>query len=207
MFQGMFRKRGRPPDPPLQIGGYDKPIHEESKQIPAHQVRDAPRQLPLPAVREFEQNAIMQQEQPGFNNAIVESSSSQQVQQDVDMLDSHNRRLMIDPRHHSIVHPCRNCKKANYLLRTRIPRVRTSNCRLRSISRNVFFSTSFLHGKLLWTHAIHLEPKKTFLSGVRIIKVRVMARKHSPSEIRPEGPFGSFEVSTQIWAFLKKFAF
>ena len=98
MFQGMFRKRGRPPDPPLQIGGYDKPIHEESKQIPAHQLREAPRQLPLPAVREFEQNVIMQQEQPGFNNAIVESSSSQQVQQDVDMLDSHNRRLMIDPR-------------------------------------------------------------------------------------------------------------
>ena len=98
MFQGMFRKRGRPPEPPLQIGGYDKPSHEESNQIPAHQLRDAPRQLPLPAVREFEQSANMQQEQPGFTNAIVESSSSQQTQHDVDMLDSHNRRLAINPR-------------------------------------------------------------------------------------------------------------
>ena len=39
----------------------------------------------------------MQQEQSGFNNAIVDSSSSQQVQQDVNMLDPQNRRLMIDP--------------------------------------------------------------------------------------------------------------
>ena len=98
MFQGMFRKRGRPPEPPLQIGRYDKPSHEESNQIPAHQLRDAPRQLPLPAVREFEQSAVMQQEQPGLNNAIVESSSSQQGQHDVDMLDSYNRRLAINPR-------------------------------------------------------------------------------------------------------------
>ena len=66
-----------------QIGGYDTPSHEESNQFPAHQLRDAPRQLPRPAVREFEQNAIMQQEQPGFNNAIVELSSSQKEQQDV----------------------------------------------------------------------------------------------------------------------------
>ena len=99
MFQGMFRKRGRPPDPPLQIGGYDKPTHEESEQIPAHQLREAPRQLPLPSVREFEQNAIMQQERSGLNNAVVESSSSQQVQQDVNMLDSQDRRLTIKPQH------------------------------------------------------------------------------------------------------------
>ena len=98
MFQGMFRKRGRPPDPPLQIGGYDKPTHEESEQIPAHQLREAPRQLPLPPVREFEQNVIMQQERSGLNNAIVEPSSSQQVQQDVNMLGSQDERLMIDPR-------------------------------------------------------------------------------------------------------------
>ena len=98
MFQGMFRKRGRPPEPPLQIGGYDKPSHEESNQIPAHQLRDAPRQLPLPAIREFEQNVVMQQEQPGLSNAIVESSSLQQPQHDVDMLDSRNRRLSINPR-------------------------------------------------------------------------------------------------------------
>ena len=97
MFQGMFRKRGRPPDPPLQIGGYDKPTHEESEPIPAHQLREAPRQLPLPSVREFEQDTIMQQERSGLDNAIVESSSSQQVQQDVNMLDSQDRRLTIKP--------------------------------------------------------------------------------------------------------------
>ena len=99
MFQGMFRKRGRPPDPPLQIGGYDKPTHEESEQIPAHQLRETPRQLPLPPVREFEQNAIVQQERSGLNNAIVEPSSSQQVQQDVNMVGSQDGRLMKDPRH------------------------------------------------------------------------------------------------------------
>ena len=98
MFQGMFRKRGRPPDPPLQIGGYDKSGQgQESNQIPGHQLRDAPRQLPLPSVREFEQSTDVQQEQLGFNNAIVESSSSSQ-QHDVDMLDSHHRRLSQIPR-------------------------------------------------------------------------------------------------------------
>ena len=98
MFQGMFRKRGRPPEPPLQIGGYDKPSQEETNQIPAHQLGDAPRQLPLPAVRECEQDAIAQQEQPLFNNAIVESSSLQQRQHDVDMLDPQDRRLTMNPR-------------------------------------------------------------------------------------------------------------
>ena len=98
MFQGMFRKRGRPPEPPLQIGGYDKPSQEETNQIPAHQLGDALRQLPLPAVRECEQVAIAQQEQPGFNNVIVESSSLQQRQHDVDMLDSQERRLTMNPR-------------------------------------------------------------------------------------------------------------
>ena len=96
MFQGMFRKRGRPPDFPLQIGGYDKPSHEESKQIPVHQLREAPRQLPLPAVMEFEQSIVLQQEQPEISTAIVESSSSSQ-QHDVDMLDSHNRGLSQNP--------------------------------------------------------------------------------------------------------------
>ena len=96
MFQGMFRKRGRPPDP-LQIGGYDKPTHEEIEQIPAHQLREAPRQLPLSPVREFEQSAIIQQEPSRLNNAIEESSSSQTVQQDVNMLDSEDRRLTIRP--------------------------------------------------------------------------------------------------------------
>ena len=99
MFQGMFRKRGRPPDPPLQIGGYDTSGQgQESNQIPGHQLRDAPRQLPLPSVRDFDQSKDVQQEQPRFNNAIVESSSSSQ-QHDVDMLDSHHRRLSQNPQH------------------------------------------------------------------------------------------------------------
>ena len=99
MFQGMFRKRGRPPDPPLQIGGYDNTDQRQvDSQIPGHQLRDAPRQLPLPSVREFEQGTDVQQEQPGFSNAIVELSSSSH-QQDVDMLDSYNRRLSQNPRH------------------------------------------------------------------------------------------------------------
>ena len=98
MFQGMLRKRGRPPEPPLQIGGYDEPSYEESNQIPAHQLRDAPRQLPLPPVREFGQSEVVQQEQPGLNNAMVESNSSQQGQHDVDMLNSYDRRLSNNPR-------------------------------------------------------------------------------------------------------------
>ena len=98
MFQGMFRKRGRPPDPPLPIGGYDKLSHEEDDQIPVHQLRDAPRQLPLPTVREFEQGIDIQQEQPGFSNAIVESSLLPQKQHDVEMIDSYRRRLSQNPR-------------------------------------------------------------------------------------------------------------
>ena len=77
---------------------YDNSSHEESNQIPVHQLRDAPRQLPLPAVREFEQNIEIQQGQPGFSNAIVESSSLPQQQHDVDMLDSYHRRLSQNPR-------------------------------------------------------------------------------------------------------------
>ena len=61
MFQGMFRKRGRPPDP-LPIRGYDKPKDEESTQIPVHQLLETPRQLPLPSVRELEPDVVLQQE-------------------------------------------------------------------------------------------------------------------------------------------------
>ena len=127
MFQGMFRKRGRPPEPPLQIGGYDIPSQEGSNQIPAHQLRDAPRQLPLPAVRGFEQSANMQQEQTGFSNAIVESSSLQQQQQqrDVDMLDSHNRRLSKNPRDIYLLFRCsqfRLCHSRNGLFVSFVPR-------------------------------------------------------------------------------------
>ena len=101
MFQGMFRKRGRPPEPPLQIGGYDKSSQEENTQIPVHQLRDAPRQLPLPAVREFEQVIDIQHGQQGVSDAIVESSSASQLQHDVDMFDSCNRRLPNNLQQHS----------------------------------------------------------------------------------------------------------
>ena len=96
MFQGMFRKRGRPPDP-LPIGGYDQVSNEESNQIPVHQLMEAPRQLPLPSVREFEQDAIMQQETTEVNNVLVELSSSPPIQHDDDISNPQERRLALKP--------------------------------------------------------------------------------------------------------------
>ena len=90
MFQGMFRNRGRPPDP-LPIGGYEQPDVEESNQIPVHQLGETPRQLPLPSVRVLEQDAIMQQEQSEIDNAFVESRVSQSLQQDDNMLNSQKK--------------------------------------------------------------------------------------------------------------------
>ena len=97
MFQGMFRKRGRPPEP-LPIGGYEQTSNEESNQIPVHQLMEAPRQLPLPSVREFDQDAIMQQEIPEVSNALVEPSSSQSLQHDENMSNSQERRLALNSR-------------------------------------------------------------------------------------------------------------
>ena len=97
MFQGMCRNRGRPPDP-LPIGGYEQPSNEESNQIPVHQLMETPRQLPLPPVREFEQNATMQQESTETSNAFVESSSLQPVSQDDNMLNPQERRLALQSR-------------------------------------------------------------------------------------------------------------
>ena len=71
-----------------------EPNQNDSIQIPGHQLRNAPRQLPLPAVWEFDQVEVTEQEQSAFNQAIVESSPVQQRQIDVDMLDSHNQRLI-----------------------------------------------------------------------------------------------------------------
>ena len=95
MFQGIFRKRGRPPDL-LPIRGYEQPANEESNQILVHQLVEAPRQLPLPSVRELEQDAIMQQEITEGSNALVEPSSSQPVQQD-DTSNPQDRRLALNP--------------------------------------------------------------------------------------------------------------
>ena len=64
MFQGMFRKRGRPPEQ-LPIGGYDNQGENETGQIPVHQSLislEEPRQLPLAPVKEFEHDVVMQQE-------------------------------------------------------------------------------------------------------------------------------------------------
>ena len=71
---------------------------ERRKQpIPVHQFMEAPRQLPLPSVRELEQDAIMQQEPNEVNNALVEPSSSQPLQQDDNMLNPQERRLVLKP--------------------------------------------------------------------------------------------------------------
>ena len=96
MFQGMFRKRVRPPDP-LPNGGYEQPSNEQSNQFPVHQLMEAPRQLPLPSVRELEQDAVMQQETTEVNNALVEPSSSQSLQQDDNMLIPQDRSLALKP--------------------------------------------------------------------------------------------------------------
>ena len=57
------RKRGRPPDS-LPIGGYDKPNNDESTQIPVHQSLEAPRQLPLPSIRELESDVVVRKHSP-----------------------------------------------------------------------------------------------------------------------------------------------
>ena len=89
--------RGRPPEP-KPIGGCDQPTDEESNQIPVHQLVETPRQLPLPPVRELEQDAIMQQEPIETGNAFGESNVSQSLQQDDNMLSSQERRLSIQTR-------------------------------------------------------------------------------------------------------------
>ena len=95
MFQGMFRKRGRPPEQ-LPVGGYENP-NEQEAQIPVHQSLvplEEPRQLPLPSVSEFEHDVIMQQETDAGNNPsaqlrLQQQSDNQQISQD--------RRLAYNP--------------------------------------------------------------------------------------------------------------
>ena len=96
MFQGMFRKRGRPPDP-LPIGGYDMSSNEEDSQIPVHQLLEAPGQLPLPSVRELESNVVVQQERNEGNNELAQPSLSQSSQ-NVDNIESlQERSLALNP--------------------------------------------------------------------------------------------------------------
>ena len=89
----MFRKRGRPPDP-LPIGGYEKPNDDQSSQIPVHQLLEAPRQLPLPSVRELESDVVMQHERDEGTRLSVQPALSQHVD---DMLNLQDRRLAYNP--------------------------------------------------------------------------------------------------------------
>ena len=80
MCQVMFRQRGRPPEQ-LPIGGYENQNEQETEQIPVHQPLvplEEPRQLPLPSVREFEQDVVMQQENDAGNNPYVQPMFEQQ---------------------------------------------------------------------------------------------------------------------------------
>ena len=104
MFQGMFRKRGRPPEP-LPIGGCDKSSDEESLPVPVHQLLEAPRQLPLPSVRQLEPSVIAQQERNEGNNELVQpilSQSSQHVDNNHNIESSQERRLALNPRQYMI---------------------------------------------------------------------------------------------------------
>ena len=80
MFQGMFRKRGRPPEQ-LPIGGYENSNDRENEQIPVHQSLiplETPRQLPLAPVRELEQDVVMQHGNDAGNDLSVQPMSSHQ---------------------------------------------------------------------------------------------------------------------------------
>ena len=96
MFQGVFRKRGRPPEQ-LLTGGYDNQPENETGQIPVHQSLiplEKPRQLPLAPVRELEHDVVMQQE----NDAGKDSSVQPMLpQQSANIPKLQDRRLACDP--------------------------------------------------------------------------------------------------------------
>ena len=96
MFQGMFRKRGRPPVQ-LPIGGYDNQTEHETGHIPVHQSLiplEEPRQLPLEPVREFEHDVVMQQENDAGNDLSVQPMLPQQSANIPELQDG---RLAYDP--------------------------------------------------------------------------------------------------------------
>ena len=80
--QGMFRKRGRPPEQ-VPIGGHSETrTQSEEEQIPVHQslvLLEEPRQLPLPPVREFEHDVIMQEGNDAGNFPRAQLDVQQQV--------------------------------------------------------------------------------------------------------------------------------
>ena len=71
--------------------------NEEDSQAPVHQLLEAPRQLPLPSVRELESNVVVQQKGNDGSNEILQPSLSQSSQH-VDNIESlQERRLVLDP--------------------------------------------------------------------------------------------------------------
>ena len=68
-------------------------------QIPVHQLLEAPRQLPLPSVRELESDIVMQQEQDVGSNLRAQPFVSQHVD---NISNSQERRLAYDPLHNGV---------------------------------------------------------------------------------------------------------
>ena len=97
MFQGMFRKRGRPPEP-LPIGRYYKSSDEESLPVPVHQLFGSAETVPLPSVTELEPSMVAQQERNEGNNELVQPSLSQSSQHVDNIESSQERRLAYNPR-------------------------------------------------------------------------------------------------------------
>ena len=73
-----------------------KKVH---KLISVHQLLEAPRQLPLPSVRELESNVVAQQERNEGNDELVQPSLSQSSQHVDNIENSQERRLALNPQH------------------------------------------------------------------------------------------------------------
>ena len=95
---------------------------------------ETPRQLPLPFVREFEQDAIMQQEPTEVSNVFVESSSLQPLQQDDNMLNPQERRLALKPQ--QVMSP----NQAIPIVPQEVDTFNVSNLPFSQVQRNEIFS-------------------------------------------------------------------
>ena len=70
-------------------GGYNKPNDDQSAQIPVHKLLEAPRQLPLPSVRELELDDGVQQERDEGNKLIVQPVLTEHVDNMLNPQDRH----------------------------------------------------------------------------------------------------------------------
>ena len=111
MFQGMFRKRGRPPEQ-IPIGGYNDSSqpNQQQERIPVHQSLvslEEPRQLPLQPVREFGHDVIVQERNDSGNVPNMQIDVQQQVgnQQNGQFQD---RISAFDPQQRNIVNASRS---------------------------------------------------------------------------------------------------